>query len=240
MSRSQRHKTYIENYPSDCKIASEGMVSPGYMRQLPGPFVVPVGPPGGPLQGSSLAGPAPAGALPTGDLLKLLLLGGIVAGGGPVNPPEAESPVLDTLSPNTAELGSDDVIMICHGSNFTPSSVIHFAEHDEPTTFVDANTVTTGVKPSLGWGPGPQPVYVKTGGLVSDTVEFTFTEAAPAPSPLRARPRRASKCRSCRSRTSLDLYRRRATAPCRTTSRRCPTTPGYTAQSCAASGRRWI
>jgi hypothetical protein len=181
MSRSQRHKIQVENYPSDCKVTAEGVISPGYLRQ-PGPvYSVPMGPSGGPLQGSSLAGPAPS-SLPNpkfeNPLAALLLLA--AAGGGPINPPE-EEPKLTSLSPNTAELGSADITMVCNGSGFTPTSTIHFADYDEPTTFISATAVSTGVKPSLGWGPVSVDVYVKSGPFQSETLQFTFTEPAPPP-----------------------------------------------------------
>ena len=177
MSRSQRHKILVENYPSDCKITAEHVISPGYLRQ-PGPiFNVPMGPPGGPLQGSSLAGPNPASMPDPRDLLRLLGLAAIISGGGPVSPPE-EDPELTSLSPNEAILGSGDILLTCHGTGFTPTSVINFAGYDEPTTFVSETAVTTGVKPSLGWGVVSVPVFIKSGPLVSETLQFEFTDPA--------------------------------------------------------------
>lgn len=99
MSRSQRHKIIIQNYPADCKITAEHVISPGYLRQ-PGPtYSVPVGPPGGPLQGSSLAGPAPS-VLPNPLELEhpLLALGVVLAGSQ--KPPEP--PAADTSSKTAA------------------------------------------------------------------------------------------------------------------------------------------
>jgi hypothetical protein len=89
-----------------------------------------------------------------------------------------EIPTLTSLDPDTAVLGDPDLVMTCHGSGFTATSVINFADQDEPTTLVSDTAVTTGVKPSLGWGAGPQPVYVRSGSAVSETLQFTFTEPA--------------------------------------------------------------
>jgi hypothetical protein len=165
MSRSQRHKILVENYPSDCKVTAEHVISPGYLRQTGGPpFTVPMGPAGGPLQGSSLAGPAPS-TLPNPILALAILIA-------------ANRPVLTSLNPDTAVLGSADIVLHCIGSNFTEASIIHFSDQDEPTTFVSDTEVTTGVKPSLGWGAVSLPVYVKTGPVQSDTLQFTFTDAA--------------------------------------------------------------
>jgi hypothetical protein len=85
MSRSQMHRVRFENYAADCKAVAEGAIAPGYARQMPGPYVVPMGAAGGPLQGSSLSGPVPA-SFPTP---KDVLIAGIIlgAGGGPLEPP---------------------------------------------------------------------------------------------------------------------------------------------------------
>jgi hypothetical protein len=85
MSRSQMHRVRFENYAANCSALAEGAIAPGYLRQMPGPYVVPMGPAGGPLQGSSLSGPVPA-SFPTP---KDVLIAGIIlgAGGGPLEPP---------------------------------------------------------------------------------------------------------------------------------------------------------
>lgn len=90
MSRSQMHRVRHLNYASDGKALAEGAAAPGYVRQLPGPFVVPMGPAGGPLQGSSLSGPAPA-TIPSPQLEHPLLVLGVVlaAGQKPPEPPPA-------------------------------------------------------------------------------------------------------------------------------------------------------
>lgn len=83
---SQRHKLAVYNYGATCYTFDEKMAAVGYIRQQPGPYVQPTGPAGGPLKGSTLAGPPPA-SLP-GPLVEnpLLLLGLILAAGQ--QPPE--------------------------------------------------------------------------------------------------------------------------------------------------------
>jgi hypothetical protein len=85
MSRSQAHMVRSTNYAADCKGLAEGKVAPAYTLQALGVAVVPKGPAGGPLQGSSLSGSVPA-SLPTPRdvILAGLILG---AGGGPLEPP---------------------------------------------------------------------------------------------------------------------------------------------------------
>ena len=84
---------------------------------------------------------------------------------------------LTSLSPNTAVSGSADVVMTCNGTGFTPDTVIKFGDHDEPTTFVSATKVSTGVKPSL-FAPAAVPVLVREAGVSSAPLDFTFTEPA--------------------------------------------------------------
>jgi hypothetical protein len=86
---------------------------------------------------------------------------------------------LASLSPNTAVAGSAaDIVMACIGTGFTKETVIKFGDYDEPTTFVSATEVTTGVKPSLFINPDTVPVLVHTGSLSSEPLDFTFTEPA--------------------------------------------------------------
>jgi hypothetical protein len=96
-------------------------------------------------------------------------------GGG--TPEPGAPPVLSSLDPNTAVLGSEMVTMHCYGSGFTPESVITFAGQPEPIVFISENDITTGVTPTLGWGPNtPLPVTVSNGDAVSNSLDFTFTE----------------------------------------------------------------
>lgn len=85
MSRSQRHRVLFENYSVMGLGVAEGAIAPAYTLQL---SAVPVGPPGGPLQGSSLSGPVPA-TLPQPRLEHPVLAAGVIlgAGGGPLEPP---------------------------------------------------------------------------------------------------------------------------------------------------------
>jgi hypothetical protein len=177
MGRSQRHKILVQNYPSDAKITAEHVISPGYLRQ-PGPtYNVPMGPAGGPLQGSSLAGPAPATLPDPRELLGFLVLAGIATGGiGPVEPPE--EPTLTGVSPNVAIIGGADVTMICDGSGFTEGSTITFNGGDEPTTFISDTQVSTIVKPSTATTAGSYPVTVKSGPFETAPVMFTFSDPA--------------------------------------------------------------
>ena len=202
MSRSQRHAVYIKGVDAAGKGVAEGVGAPVYVQQFRASqaFTVPAGPPSGPLKGSSLAGFPPT-ALPgpkegdpegrtfTGDEWSdpgQLNLSGTPhyislppAGEAQPLPPDAEAPTLTSLDPNTAVLGSEDVVMRCLGTNFTEDSVINFAGQFEPIVFVSPEEITTIVTPSLGWGAVSLPVFVQTADLqMTPSLDFTFTEAA--------------------------------------------------------------
>ena len=92
------------------------------------------------------------------------------ADGGP-------APVLSSLNPTTAVLGSANFTLHVIGTGFRPGVIISFAGQDEPTTYVSPTEVTTGVNMSMWHGPDPAiPVRVRTlGGQVSNTLNFSFT-----------------------------------------------------------------
>jgi IPT/TIG domain len=88
-----------------------------------------------------------------------------------------EAPTLDSLDPAEIAIGAADTTLHVHGSGFTEDSVIHFAGHDEPTTFVSDSELTTGLKPSLWQAPDTVECTVKNGGAESEPVEFEFLPA---------------------------------------------------------------
>jgi hypothetical protein len=92
----------------------------------------------------------------------------------------AVKPTITAITPDTCAIGDADFTLDITGTGFGPDSIIYFAGHDEPTEFDGADTVSTGVKPSLWGSPATVKVYVHNGTLHSDPVDFTFTEAGGA------------------------------------------------------------
>ena len=90
-----------------------------------------------------------------------------------------EQPSITSLTPDTAVCGDvKDITMVVEGTGFHPKSVIVFGEHDEPTKFISATQVSTGVKPSLFVEPDAVPVTVRNAGFApSNEMPFTFTDA---------------------------------------------------------------
>jgi len=94
------------------------------------------------------------------------------AGGG------GAAPVLSSLNPGTAVLGSANFTLSCIGEGFTPDAVIVFNGFDEPTTVVSETEVTTGVDMSVWAAPATLPVLVRTAAGVSAPLMFEFTAVA--------------------------------------------------------------
>lgn len=100
-------------------------------------------------------------------------------------------PTLTDLEPDTAVLGSEDVTMVCTGTNFTPQSVIIFAGQPEPIVFVSSTEISTVVKPTLPWGAVTVPVLVRApDGQETEPLDFTFTEEAEEPLSRKSRSRK--------------------------------------------------
>lgn len=89
------------------------------------------------------------------------------------------APVLMSLDPAEAPIGSADVTMTVTGKGFTEQSTILFNGGAEATTFIDDTHLSTVVKPSTAVVTGAFPVTVKNGAAESNALEFTFTDAPP-------------------------------------------------------------
>lgn len=173
MGRSQRHMILEQGAPSNGEAIAEGQPSPAYIVQASVPpelregetppnlgnLEIVEGPPGGPLQGSTLSGAIPVSIVP--------------------EPPPAEIFAINYIDPFGAEIGSADLTLHVVGNLFEDGAVIVFNGGDEVTTFVSATELTTGVKPSTATVAGAFPVVVRNpGGELTEAAFFTFTEPA--------------------------------------------------------------
>lgn len=93
-----------------------------------------------------------------------------------VDAPEPELS-LAAIDPTTAEVGAADLTLTVTGTGFGPDSVIVFNGGEEETTIVSDTQLTTIVKPSTASGAVAVPVWVRSGGEDSASIDFTFTEA---------------------------------------------------------------
>ena len=97
--------------------------------------------------------------------------GGGEGGGGEG---ETEPPDLLDIDPDVATIGDADLTLTCTGENFTEQSKIVFNGGEEETEFVDENTLTTIVKPSLAEVAGTFAVLVRDVGGESEPLDFEF------------------------------------------------------------------
>jgi hypothetical protein len=90
----------------------------------------------------------------------------------------ATVPVLTSLVPASAALGSPSFTLHVRGTGFQPTDIIVWNGSPEPTTFVSATELTTGVNMATAVVAIPIPIQVQTsGGVVSNTLTFTLTAA---------------------------------------------------------------
>lgn len=142
--------------------------------------------------GTPLAGQGVTGSInePPGSSI------GSKIGTGSVDPGPSADPTLTFIDPSSAAIGSADLTLRVVGTGFTDQSKIVFNGGEEPTTFVNASELTTGVKPSTAGTPGAYDVLVRTGSHETTPQSFTFTEAAtPAEDPAAVVARNAAKAK---------------------------------------------
>ena len=87
-----------------------------------------------------------------------------------------EPPVLATIDPKTAAVTDPAFTLTAIGADFEDVSRIALNGTDAPTVFVDADTLTTQVDPSL-YPAGDIAVTVRTGPSVSAASTLTLTES---------------------------------------------------------------
>lgn len=90
-----------------------------------------------------------------------------------------KAPLVSALTPGSAVIGDPSFDIHVHGVNFTPESKIIFNGFEEPTTFVSATELTTGVNMDVWLAAATVPVSVQNGdGVISNAQNFTFTDVA--------------------------------------------------------------
>lgn len=88
--------------------------------------------------------------------------------------PGAEAPVLSSLSPTTAALGSADFTLHVTGTGFVSADQINWNGTNEPTTYVSATELTTQVNMATAVVAAEIPVKVRN----SNVLTFSLTAAA--------------------------------------------------------------
>src|SRR5262245_48714678 len=180
MGRSQRHMIVEQNTTSAGEVHAQGVVADSIVAQVDpsalnvlttppegsqleipaGGFVVPEGPSGGPLAGSSMSGAVPDALAPPPD---------------PEPPEPGFKPVLNSINPSSARIGDPDLNMHVNGNYFVDGAVIVFNGGDEATTYKSGGQLSTIIKPSLATTPGSYPVWVRNPDGQRSVAEKTFT-----------------------------------------------------------------
>jgi len=107
-------------------------------------------------------------------LVSLLTLGCAM---GPVNhdPHSVVSfspPAIETLTPDSVPVNSVPFTMTINGSNFTTDAVVFWNGTPQFTIFVTSKQLMANVTATDLLFAGLVPIYVRTGGLNSNTVDF--------------------------------------------------------------------
>jgi hypothetical protein len=90
-------------------------------------------------------------------------------------------PVISSISPTNAVVGSGSFTLTVNGSNFISSSTISFGGQTEPTTFVSASLLTTAILGSAIASAGPVWVLVSTPAPDGGVAEASFAVVLPPP-----------------------------------------------------------
>lgn len=86
------------------------------------------------------------------------------------------TPVVSSLVPATAQIGGPDFTLHVHGVGFRSGSQILWNGTPEPTTFVSATELTTGVNMATATVPANIPVAVRSlAGQDSNAMTFALT-----------------------------------------------------------------
>ena len=174
MGRSQRHMVVEQGAPASGEAGAQGELAPALMQQIvpqdpvalgaemklvgreagSSTVVVPLGPPGGPLQGSTMTGAIPESYQ--------------------VPPPEPDATFRITgLAPFEMAAGTPDMNVMVQGIGFEDGAVVTFDGVDMATTFTSATQVDFTAPISTA-PEGNLPVGVRNpGGALTETVPFS-------------------------------------------------------------------
>jgi hypothetical protein len=83
-------------------------------------------------------------------------------------------PVLDGLSPSSAQAGSPGITITATGTNFLPDSQISWSGDGMVTTYVSPTTITATIPASKFIAAGSVSVFVISGGVSSNIITFTI------------------------------------------------------------------
>lgn len=108
-------------------------------------------------------------------LASLLTIGcgtGVMSGNDPFSLVPLSPPALTTLTPDSVPVNSVPFTMTVNGSNFGTDAVVFWNGQPLSTRFVAPNQLLSSLTDTDLMFPGMVPVYVRTGGRNSNTLDF--------------------------------------------------------------------
>ena len=90
---------------------------------------------------------------------------GMTAGG-------SAAPTMSAMTPNSMMAGSGGFIITVNGQNFGTDAVVFWNGTPQSSMYVTGNQVTATITSADIMNPGMIPVYVRTGGRISNTLTF--------------------------------------------------------------------
>ena len=116
------------------------------------------------------------------------------------------TPVIYSISPNTATTGGNGQTIYITGANFVSGSVARFNSADRPTTYSNSGSLAMSLYPGDMSGVGTYliTVYNPNNGAISNAVDFSLAKAYVAPSPAPAKATTAKKTTGTAASTTSD------------------------------------
>jgi trimeric autotransporter adhesin len=84
------------------------------------------------------------------------------------------APAISSLTPNTATAGSMAFAMTINGSRFGTDAVVYWDAQPIGTMYVSSNQVVANITAADVATANTVPVYVRTGGMNSNSMNFTI------------------------------------------------------------------
>ncbi len=95
-------------------------------------------------------------------------------------PVNAQTPAITSISPASATVGSQSMMITVNGTDFESGSIVKFDGMDLSTTYVSATQLTANLPASQLIATGPSSVMVSNpGGENSNSMTFTTTAGLP-------------------------------------------------------------
>jgi trimeric autotransporter adhesin len=98
--------------------------------------------------------------------------GGYGSNGG--GSPSGTAPHIAGLSPDNTDAGGPDFTLTINGTGFGTNSIVYWNATSHGATYVTGSQLTTTIPASEIATSGTVPVYVRSGSMNSNTVNFTI------------------------------------------------------------------